>query len=82
MFDYVSTITSYSLVGMAIFTGKYNHMSPVQLASAVSRVSAINITQPSQYLISLLMYSGKHTTYGDFEECLVIIKVVCVCVLL
>lgn len=39
MFDYVSTIISYSLIGVAVFTGKYDGMSSSELASAVSKVS-------------------------------------------
>ena len=39
MFDYVSTIISYSLIGIAVFTGKYDGMSSSDLASAVSKVS-------------------------------------------
>jgi len=38
MFDYISTIISYSLVGVAIFTGHYDHLTPSQLASVVSKV--------------------------------------------
>ena len=38
MFDYVSTIISYLLVGVAIFSGMYDSYSPAQLASAISKV--------------------------------------------
>ena len=41
MFDYVSTIISYSLVGVAIFSGKYDDLTPVELASAVSKVGGM-----------------------------------------
>lgn len=40
MFDYVSSIISYSLVGVAIFSGQYDNSTPAQLASAVSEVRA------------------------------------------
>ena len=38
MFDYVSTVISYSLIGVAVFTGKYDNMSPADVASAISVV--------------------------------------------
>ncbi len=38
MFDYASTVISYSLIGVAVFTGKYENMSASDLASNVSMV--------------------------------------------
>ena len=38
MFDYVSTVISYSLIGVAIFLGKYNSLTPADLASVISKV--------------------------------------------
>lgn len=38
IFDYASTVISYSLIGVAVFTGKYDNMSSADLASAVSMV--------------------------------------------
>ena len=45
MFDYVSSIISYSLVGVAIFSGQYDGYTPVQLASAVSKVHSALVLQ-------------------------------------
>ena len=39
MFDYVSTIISYSLIGIAVFTGKYDGLDPAGVASAISKVN-------------------------------------------
>lgn len=41
MFDYASTVISYSLIGVAVFTGKYDNMNSSDLASAVSMVSML-----------------------------------------
>ena len=49
LFDYVSTIISYSLVGVAIFMGRYDHLTPGQLASVVSQVSSR--TPDDQYIL-------------------------------
>ena len=38
-FDYVSTVISYSLIGIAVFSGKYDALTPADLASAISKVS-------------------------------------------
>ena len=42
MFDYVASIISYSLVGVAIFSGRYDGYTPIQLSSVVSKVSTVS----------------------------------------
>lgn len=54
MFDYVSTIISYSLVGVAIFSGRYDGYTPVQLASAVSKVTIHNKKKGMGYFFFFL----------------------------
>ena len=39
MFDYVSTVISYSLIGVAVFFGKYDSLTPADLARVISQVS-------------------------------------------
>ena len=48
MFDYVSTVISYSLIGVAVFLGKYDSLTPADLASVISQVS-----NPLNFLIPL-----------------------------
>ena len=48
MFDYLSTIISYSLVGVAIFSGMYDGYTQVELASAVSKVMIMLVTGRKQ----------------------------------
>lgn len=48
MFDYVSTVISYSLIGVAVFLGKYDSLTPADIASVISQVS-----DPLKFPISL-----------------------------
>ena len=41
MFDYVSTVISYSLIGVAVFLGKYDSLTPADLASVISKVNEL-----------------------------------------
>ena len=41
MFDYVSTVISYSLIGIAVFLGKYDSLTPADLASVISKVNEL-----------------------------------------
>ncbi|XP_064403467.1 lysosomal cobalamin transporter ABCD4-like isoform X3 [Halichondria panicea] len=43
MFDYASTVISYSLIGVAVFMGKYDNMSASDLASSVSMNSFFSL---------------------------------------
>ena len=40
VFDYVSSIVSYSLIGIAIFSGKYDSLSTSDLSVVISQVSS------------------------------------------
>ena len=42
-FDYASTVISYSIIGIAVFSGKYDSLSPADVASAISKVSGMYI---------------------------------------
>ena len=41
MFDYVSTVISYSLIGVAVFLGKYESLTPADLAGVISKVNKL-----------------------------------------
>ena len=41
MFDYVSTVISYSLIGVAVFLGKYDSLTPADLAGVISKVNKL-----------------------------------------
>ena len=47
MFDYVSTVISYSLIGVAVFSGKYDSLTPAGVASAISKVSGCALKKDS-----------------------------------
>lgn len=49
-FDYVSSIISYSLIGIAIFSGKYDNLSTSKLSATISEVTMI---PRKQFKISL-----------------------------
>ena len=43
LFDYVSAMISYSLVGIAVFSGKYDSLEPSQLSSVISKVVCLPV---------------------------------------
>ena len=56
LFDYVSAIISYSLVGIAVFSGKYDNLEPSQLSSVISKVVCLSVICLSAFMSISLVY--------------------------
>ena len=52
MFDYISAVISYSLIGVSVFLGKYDSLTPGDLAGVISKVSKLIITSSDTIIIS------------------------------
>ena len=55
IFDYVSAIISYSLVGITVFSGKYDNLKPSKLSSVISEVLSICLSVCLSFYVAKLL---------------------------